>query len=115
MRTKTKLLHRLTMASAMPDRLIGLRSNMRETCQGSTGGGGFFSVSMFCPSSFGFFMLDSDFYFIVGWLVGRLRDCRDVETVLVLVVVPRHFSIPPRPVHGVNIWVEEHLVEVPNN
>src|SRR5579864_7524028 len=108
MMTKRKMLARLTMASAMPARLIGLRSSMRETCQGSTGGGGVFSLSMFCPSGFGFFLLGSDFYFVVGWLVGRFRNCRDVETMLVLVVVPRHFSIPPRPVHRIDVRIQEH-------
>ncbi len=34
---------------------------------------------------------------------------------LVAVVVQRHFSIPPGPVHRVNVGVEEYLVKVPHD
>src|SRR6266568_874241 len=107
MMTKRKMLARLTIASAIPARLIGLRSSIRERCHGSTGGAGLFSLSMLDPCH--------------GRLIlgcGFTRDGRNdrssnyggVESMFVLIVVQRHFSIPPCPVHGVNIRIEEHLV-----
>src|SRR5665811_1323663 len=99
MMKKRKMLARLTIASAMPARLIGFRNSMRERCQGSTGGGGVFSASMF--HLFGFsLLLGRDFrrFQDCARVVDRLGDRRAVQSMLVLVVVQRHFSVPPRPV-----------------
>src|SRR5271167_3482165 len=112
MMTKRKMLARPTIASAMPARLIGLRNSMRERCQGSTRGGGVFSVSIFHPCGCGLF-------FGHGWLIGglsaRCGHACAVESVLIAVVVQSHFSVPPCPVHRIYVRVEEHLVEVPND
>src|SRR5579863_6947258 len=118
--TKRKILARLTIASATPARLTGLRNSMRERCQGSGGAGGIFSVSMISACGFGFVLG-------FGWWVGgcnglffgrvtcRFRNHPSVESMLIAVVVQRHFSVPPRPVHGIHVGVEEHLVEVPHD
>src|SRR6266566_5390390 len=115
MMTKRKMLARLTIASAMPARLIGLRSSMRERCHGSAEGGGVFSVSMFHTCGFGFLLVMRRGFNNGNWLIRSFGDHRSVESMLFAIVVQRHFSVPPRPVHGINIRVEKHLVEVPDD
>src|SRR5580693_740751 len=116
MMTNRKMLARLTITSAMPARLTGLRSSMRERCQGSTAGGGVFSVSMFNPCGFRFFLGAG---FSQGGFAGRLGDpcCSvpsSVPTMLLTAVVQRHFPVPPCPVHRIHVWIEERLIEMPD-
>src|SRR5580704_5283928 len=124
MMTKRKMLARLTIARATPARLMGLRSSMRERCQGSCGSGGVFgvfSVSMVSLCDFGcIFWLDRDVH--PAGPAGRHHrrfpglalNQNGVESMLIAVMVQGHFSVPPGPVHWVHIRVEEHLVEVPH-
>src|ERR1051326_2219925 len=113
-RTKRKILAMLTIARATPARLMGLRSSIRERCQGSTGGGGAFSVAMRDLSRFRLFF---HYVCLPGRVViaVRVRQNLVVKTVLFAVVMQRHFSVPPGPVHRVHIRVKEDLVEVPND
>ena len=80
-----KMLARLTMASAMPARLTGLRSSMRETVPGlhRRRGGGVFSVSMFCPCDFGFFLASAAASAFSLASADDFRDHRAVQSVLV--------------------------------
>src|SRR5579862_662839 len=109
MSTKRKMFARPTMARATPARLTGLRSSMRSRCLASGSAGGVFSVSMLDLSEFGVVSVG-----IRGFAQSDLTQRLAVEAVLIAVVVQRHFSVPPRPVHGIDIRIEEHLVEVPH-
>src|SRR5579864_9535075 len=100
---KIKTLARLTIARATPARLMGLRIIMRERCQGSTAAGGVLSVSMVDLSDLGFFCF---FDGRCSGFSGTLPDRGFVESVLFAVVMQRHFAIPPRPIHRINIRVE---------
>src|SRR5579863_6329647 len=109
------MLARLTIASAMPARLMGLRSSIRSLCRGSSASGGVFSVSMLDLGRFR--LLDRvavrvcDF----GGSASRLDQSFCIEAVLLLIVMQRHLTVPPGPVHGINIRIEEHLIEMPDD
>src|SRR5579862_3385637 len=113
-RTKRKILAMLTIARATPARLMGLRSSMRERCQGSVGGGAGFSVAI---RDLSWFRLFFHYVCLPGRVViaERVRHDFVVEAVLVTVVMQSYFSIPPGPVHRIHIWVKEDLVEVPDD
>src|SRR5579872_7093978 len=111
-RTKRKMLARLTIVRATPARLIGLRNSMRSRCRGSSWARGTCSVAMF---DLGWLRLGGG-----CWRNGNsalfgfgLSNHRSVESVLIAIVMQRHFSVPPRPVHRIDIGVKEHLIEVP--
>src|SRR5579864_3683013 len=109
--TKRKMLARLTMASATPARLTGLRSSMRNLCRASCWGGGMGSVSMWCSGDHAF-----DCGFALGLCGGGLVKRFDsIQSVLVLIMMQRHFPVPPGPVHGIHIRIEKYLVEVPHH
>src|ERR1700686_2323113 len=114
-RTKRKILPRLTIPSAMPARLIGLRNSMRERCHGSCWGGGVCSVSMGSSGDCGFVLLLGGGNLSFTWLVGRICAHRSVEAMLIAIMMQGHLSVPPRPVHWVNIGVQEYLVEGPHD
>src|SRR5271167_1838896 len=104
MMKKMKMLARLTMASATPARLTGLRISMRDQCQGSACGGGVVClVSMLGACDFGCFLAGG--FSFRGFDRG-FRDHLAVQSVLVAIVVQRHFSVPPRPVHRIDVRVE---------
>src|SRR5579859_7414509 len=97
-RTKRKMFATLTIARATPARLIGLRSSIRERCQGSTVGGGVFSVAMRGLNRFRFFV---HYVCLPGRVViaERVRQNVIVQAVFFAIVMQRHFSVPPGPVH----------------
>src|SRR5580692_3931685 len=104
---KRKILARLTIASAPPARLMGLRSSMRNPCRDSCCG--VRSVSMGMARDCGLFFL---LFCFLGWLFDlacAVGDRRAVESMLVAVVVQRHLSIPPRPIHRIHIRVKKYL------
>src|ERR1700739_5136311 len=110
MSTKRKMLARPTMARATPARLTGLRSSMRSRCLASGSAGAIFSVSMLDLSEFGVGV------FGIRRLVQRdIGQHLAVETMLIAVVMQRHFPVPPRPVHGIDVRIEKYLVEVPHS
>src|SRR5579872_5616627 len=111
-RTKMKIFARLTMASATPARLIGLRSTMRNPCFGSTCSGGVFSVAMLDLSGFGIFVRVDVCRRVPA--IGPFDYWMDIKPVLLAIVMQRHFSVPPGPVHGVHIGIKEYLIEVPD-
>src|SRR5581483_12405820 len=113
MRTKRKMLARLTMASAIPARLTGLRSSMRNPCLASGSWGETCSVSMLDLSRLGFRFRRSFRFDYFGCRAGAFNQRRCIQAMLFAIVVQRHFAIPPRPIHGVDVWVEEYLIKVP--
>src|ERR1700687_156825 len=114
-RTKRKMLARLTIASAMPARLIGVRNSMRERCHGSCWGGGVCSVSVGSSGGCGFVLLLGGGSLSFTWLVRRICVQRSVEAMLIAILMQGHLSVPPGPIHWVNIGVQEYLVEVPHD
>src|SRR5579871_1012865 len=108
-RTKRNMFARLTSTSAIPARLMGLRSSIRRPCLASTVPLGDFSSSMFSLR---------DFFFVLGFGLPEgavcFVQCLAVQSVFLLVVVQWHFSVPPGPVHRVNIGIQKYLVKVPH-
>src|SRR5581483_6482629 len=47
-------------------------------------------------------------------LFGAQQRLR-IQAMLFAIVFKRHLAVPPRPVHGIHVGIEEHLVEVPHN
>src|ERR1700739_3510828 len=45
----------------------------------------------------------------------RLQESFGVQSVLLAIVFEGHLSIPPGPIHGVDIRVEENLIEMPDD
>src|ERR1700722_12317036 len=109
---KRKMLARLTIPSATPARLMGLRSSMRNPCRDSCCDG-VWSVSMGMARDCGLFFLLFCFLLWPFDLACAVGDRRAVESMLVAVVVQRHLSIPPRPIHRIHIRVKKYLIEVP--
>src|SRR5579864_6980588 len=112
--TKKKMFARLTSPSATPARLIGLRNNMRSRCQGSTACGG--DLSSFMLHLCGLFFLRRRWHrtLVLGGTFDFLLKNGGIQCVLLSIMVQRHFTVPPRPVHRIHIRVEEYLIEMPN-
>src|SRR5436305_14427422 len=104
MRTNRKMFARLTRASAIPARLMGLRSSMRNLCLGSGSEGEICSVSMLDLSGLGFLFRSWFWGFGYG---GNFQQRCFIQAMLFAVLVQRHLAVPPGRVHGVDVWVKE--------
>src|SRR5215469_5484078 len=98
------MLARLTIASATPARLTGLRNSMRNPRLGSTSAGGVLSLSMLDLGGLGFCLR----------LAGDLDQRILIQAMFLAIVAQGHRSVPPSPVHRIDIGVKEYLIEVPD-
>src|SRR2546421_3661444 len=72
-------------------------------------------------SSFPIFFLRNAYFLehgVLRFLLRRRCSLRleyglEVQSMFGLVVVGRHLTVPPGPVHGIDVWVEEYLIEMP--
>ena len=116
---KVKILARLTIASAMPARLIGIAQQHAQNGARVLQGFGVCSVSMLVLCDLGFVFGGLRFPRPASSFDWRGRCFLDrrfaVQSMLVAVMMQSHLSVPPRPVHRINVRVKEYLVEVPDD